>query len=164
ALAAMPSGGKHAARKLKRAQVLLAAHAGRMTRALPPLWRLANLGVAHHTATRGGAARAGSGTAAGFIAHAANVLWIADATNVPTDAGFLYLAVMPDVVSRHIVGWAMSNHLYTELMLCSLDMALQQRRYDGVILHSNQGRPIHVHCLWAALPRSRRAAVNGHGW
>lgn len=44
-----------------------------------------------------------------------------------------------DVFSRRIVGWAMSNNLYTELMLRALDMALQQRRHEGVILHSDQG-------------------------
>lgn len=91
-----------------------------------------------------------------------NVLWVADATYVPTDEGFLYLAVVLDVFSRRIVGWAMSNHLYTELMLRALDMALQQRRHEAVILHSDQGRPIHLHCLWAALSRSGRATVDGH--
>jgi putative transposase len=38
-----------------------------------------------------------------------------------------------------IVGWAMSSHLYTELLLRALDMALQQRRAEGVIHHSDQG-------------------------
>jgi putative transposase len=66
-----------------------------------------------------------------------NVLWVADATYVPTDEGFLYLAVVLDVFSRRIVGWAMSNHLYTALMLRALDMALQQRRHEAVILHSD---------------------------
>ncbi|MFM0758567.1 DDE-type integrase/transposase/recombinase, partial [Paraburkholderia strydomiana] len=69
-----------------------------------------------------------------FSAEATNVLWVADATYVPTGEGFLYLAVVLDVFSRRIVGWAMSNHLYTELMLRALDMALQQRRHEGVIL------------------------------
>ncbi|WP_420488469.1 DDE-type integrase/transposase/recombinase [Paraburkholderia phytofirmans] len=44
------------------------------------------------------------------------MLWVADATYIPTGEGFLYLAVVLDVFSRRIVGWAMSNHLYTELM------------------------------------------------
>ncbi|MGF6920249.1 DDE-type integrase/transposase/recombinase [Paraburkholderia sp. 40] len=74
-----------------------------------------------------------------FSADATNVLWVADATYVPTGEGFLYLAVVLDVFSRRIIGWAMSNHLYTELMLRALDMALQQRRHDGVIRHSVQG-------------------------
>jgi hypothetical protein len=48
-----------------------------------------------------------------FSADATNVLWVAHATYVPTGEGFLYLAVVLDVFSRRIVGWAMSNHLYT---------------------------------------------------
>jgi putative transposase len=74
-----------------------------------------------------------------FSAQAPNVLWVADATYIPTGEGFLYLAVVLDVFSRRIVGWAMSGHLYTELMLRALDMALLQRRPQGVILHSDQG-------------------------
>ncbi len=74
-----------------------------------------------------------------FSASAPDRLWVADATYVPTGEGFLYLAVVLDVFSRRIVGWAMSNHLYTELMLRALDMALLQRRHDGVIHHSDQG-------------------------
>jgi transposase InsO family protein len=91
------------------------------------------------------------------------MLWVADATYIPTGEGFLYLAVVLDVFSRRIVGWAMSSHLYTELILRALDMALLQRRHEGVILHSDQGCPIHVHCIRTALPRSRRAAVDGNG-
>nr|WP_258875820.1 IS3 family transposase [Paraburkholderia sp. BL27I4N3] len=67
-----------------------------------------------------------------------NVLWVADTTYIPTGEGFLYLAVVLDVFSRRIVGWAMSNHLYTELMLRALNMALLQRRPEGVIHHSDQ--------------------------
>jgi len=74
-----------------------------------------------------------------FNAEGPNILWVADATYIPTTEGFLYLAVVLDVFSRRIVGWAMSSHLYTELMLRALDMALQQRRHEGVILHSDQG-------------------------
>ncbi|MFC7634100.1 DDE-type integrase/transposase/recombinase [Paraburkholderia humisilvae] len=91
------------------------------------------------------------------------MLWVADATCIPTGEGFLYLAVVLDVFSRRIAGWAMSNHLYTELMLRALGMALRQRRHEGVILHPDQGSPIYIHSIRAALPRSRRAAVNGDG-
>ena len=94
------------------------------------------------TRQRAGARRAPDLVRRHFCAEAVNVLWVADATYVPTDAGFLYLAVVLDVFSRRIVGWAMSNHLYTELMLRALDMALQQRRHEGVILHSDRGPSI----------------------
>ncbi|TGN95682.1 hypothetical protein PL79_021530 [Burkholderia sp. USMB20] len=66
-----------------------------------------------------------------------------------------------DVFSRRIVGWAMGEHLRTELMLKALDMALAQRHAKGVIHHSDQGCPIHLPRVWAALPRGRRAPIHG---
>jgi len=60
-------------------------------------------------------------------------------TFVPTAGGFLYLAVVLDAWSRKIVGWSMANHLRTELVLDALEMAISQRRPDGVIHHSDQG-------------------------
>ena len=74
-----------------------------------------------------------------FTAAAPNRLWVADITYVPTWAGFLYLAVVLDAFSRRIVGWAMANHLRTELVLQALDMAVHQRRPADVIHHSDQG-------------------------
>ena len=53
-------------------------------------------------------------------------------------AGFLYLAVVVDVWSRRVVGWAMANHLRAELVLDALNMALGQRRPRDVIHHSDQ--------------------------
>ena len=67
-------------------------------------------------------------------------LWVADITYVPTWAGFLYLAIVLDACSRKLVGWAMENHLRTELVLAAINMALAQRRPDGeVIHHSDHG-------------------------
>lgn len=74
-----------------------------------------------------------------FVADAPNQLWVADITYVPTWAGFLYLAVVLDVFSRRIVGWAMANHLRTELILEALDMAVWRRRPENVIHHSDHG-------------------------
>lgn len=75
-----------------------------------------------------------------FVAAAPNELWTADITYIPTWSGFLYLAVVLDVFSRRIVGWAMATHLRTALVLEALDMALWTRRpADGVIHHSDQG-------------------------
>jgi len=59
-----------------------------------------------------------------FTATAPNQLWVADITYVLTWAGFLFLAVVLDVFSRRIVGWAMATHLKTELVLDALNMAL----------------------------------------
>lgn len=74
-----------------------------------------------------------------FVADAPNQLWVADITYIPTWAGFLYLSVVLDVFSRRIVGWAMANHLRTELILEALDMAVWRRRPENVIHHSDQG-------------------------
>lgn len=74
-----------------------------------------------------------------FAAKAPNQIWVADITFIPTAAGFLYLAVVVDAWSRRVVGWAMANHLRTELVLDALEMAVGQRRPRDVIHHSDQG-------------------------
>src|SRR5206468_10100276 len=74
-----------------------------------------------------------------FTALRPNQLWVADITFVPTASGFLYLTVVLDAWSRRVVGWSMANHLRTELVLDALEMAIGQRRPDGVIHHSDQG-------------------------
>jgi putative transposase len=75
-----------------------------------------------------------------FVADAPDCLWVADITYVPTWAGFLFLAVVLDAFSRRIVGWAMANHLKTELVLEALNMAVGRRRpTTDVIHHSDQG-------------------------
>jgi putative transposase len=74
-----------------------------------------------------------------FEAPAPNQIWVADITYVPTWAGFLYLAIVLDVFSRKVVGWAMATHLRTELVLDALHAATEQRRPEAVIHHSDQG-------------------------
>ena len=75
-----------------------------------------------------------------FVAKGPNQLWVADITYVPTMAGFLYLAVVLDVWSRKIVGWAMRSTLATQLVVDALAMAVEQRQpARGVIHHSDQG-------------------------
>jgi len=74
-----------------------------------------------------------------FDADGPNQLWVADLTYVPTWAGFIYLAVVIDAWSRRVVGWAIGETMTAELVLCALNMALQQRRPEGVIHHSDQG-------------------------
>ena len=74
-----------------------------------------------------------------FVADAPDQLWVADITYVPTWAGFLYLAVVLDALSRRIVGWAMSTSLATDLVLDALNMALWQRRPKNVVHHSDHG-------------------------
>jgi putative transposase len=74
-----------------------------------------------------------------FYSEGPDRLWVADITYIPTWSGFLYLAMVLDVYSRRIVGWAMETHLKTELILAALNMAVTQRHPTAVIHHSDQG-------------------------
>lgn len=85
-----------------------------------------------------------------FTATGPNQLWVADITYIPTWSGTLYLAVVLDVWSRRIVGWAMEMHLRTSLVVAALEMAIAQRRPEGVIHHSDQG------CQYTAIEFGRR--------
>ena len=70
---------------------------------------------------------------------AVNRAWAADITYLPTAEGWLYLAVVLDLASRRIVGWALRTRLTQELTLEALRMALTQRRARGLLHHSDRG-------------------------
>ena len=90
-----------------------------------------------------------------FAVDGPDRLWVADITYVPTGTGFLYLAVVLDAWSRRVIGWAMATHLRTELVLAALDMALEQRRPQGVIHHSDHG------CQYTAITYGQRCLAFG---
>lgn len=67
--------------------------------------------------------------------------WVADITYIPTQQGWLYLAVILDLYARRVVGWAMSRRMTDRLTLAALRMALQHRPATGRLLHhSDRGR------------------------
>jgi len=74
-----------------------------------------------------------------FTATEPNQLWVADITYVPTWSGFLFVAIVLDVFSRRVVGWAMATNLRTQLVLDALNMAIYRRQPENVIHHSDQG-------------------------
>jgi putative transposase len=74
-----------------------------------------------------------------FSADGPDQLWVADITYVPTWAGFLYLAVVLDVWSRKIVGWALHNSLREALVHDALELAIVNRQPRAVVHHSDQG-------------------------
>ncbi|MGI9149445.1 MAG: IS3 family transposase, partial [Chloroflexota bacterium] len=75
-----------------------------------------------------------------FRALAPNQLWLADISYIRTWEGWLYLAVILDAFSRKVVGWAIADHLRTELASTALQMALTSRRPPpGLIHHSDRG-------------------------
>ena len=75
-----------------------------------------------------------------FSAEMPNRVWLADITYIPTDGGWLYLAVVLDLFSRKAIGWAMRDYLRTELPLAALTMAIQrQKPSPGLVHHSDRG-------------------------
>jgi putative transposase len=91
-----------------------------------------------------------------FTAQRPDQVWTADITYIPTWSGWLYLAVVLDVFSRRVVGWAMAEHLRTELVIDALDMAIWNRRPPpGLVHHSDQG------CQYTSLAFGRRLRDSG---
>lgn len=75
-----------------------------------------------------------------FAATRPNEKWAGDITYVSTRQGWLYVAVLMDLYSRRIVGWAMDEQATTTLTLSALEMALQQRAVPlGLLHHSDRG-------------------------
>ena len=70
-----------------------------------------------------------------FSAEGPDQLWVADITHVRTGAGWLYLAVVLDVWSRRIVGWAMEPRMPAELVGDALTMAISCRQPKGPVIH-----------------------------
>jgi transposase InsO family protein len=75
-----------------------------------------------------------------FVADRPGQVWLADITYIPTNEGWLYLAVILDLFTRRVVGWAMREHMRAELTIAALIMAIQRRRPGvGLIHHSDRG-------------------------
>ncbi|UQN10231.1 IS3 family transposase [Deinococcus sp. QL22] len=102
-----------------------------------------------------------------FVAEQPNQKWVTDITYLPVAEGWMYLAVVMDLFSRKIVGWAMRATLQTELVVAALDMAQQIRRPgQGLLHHSDQGiqyasRGIDKH--WSA-PGAQSMSRKGDCW
>jgi len=117
--------GRHRVARLRRAHGI---EARRMRR-----FRLAY-------AARNGTPPAPNLVARHFHAAAPNRVWAGDITFIPTRRGWLYLAVLLDLYSRRVVGWAMSHRRDGQLVLDALTMALEHRRpTPGLVHHSDQG-------------------------
>ncbi len=75
-----------------------------------------------------------------FSATLANTKWVSDFTYIDTAEGWLYLAIILDLFSRKVVGWAMSAHMNTALVETALHMAVRTRQPKSTLLHhSDQG-------------------------
>ena len=68
--------------------------------------------------------------------------WCGDVTYIPTDEGWLYLASVLDLASRHLLGYSMSTHHDTALVVDALDAAMAtrgQHRMPDTIFHTDRG-------------------------
>ena len=75
-----------------------------------------------------------------FAPPGPNAAWCADITYIPTADGWLYLAVVEDLFSRMIVGWAMAETMESRLVVDALDMAIRRRLPGaGLLAHSDRG-------------------------
>lgn len=91
-----------------------------------------------------------------FRAPRPDRLWVGDITFVPTREGWLYLAVLLDLYSRQVVGWAMGERINQPLATQALAMAIERRRPGpGLIHHTDQGM------LYASA--AYRAMLKAHG-
>ena len=81
-----------------------------------------------------------------FSAQQPNEKWVSDITYVWTDEGWLYLAVVMDLYSRMVVGWAISERMTAQLVIDALQMALWRRKPPrGLIVHSDRGSQYCAH-------------------
>ena len=75
-----------------------------------------------------------------FNANKPNEKWVSDITYCWTNEGWLYLAVIMDLYSRKVVGWALSERMTKQLVIDALQMAIWGRKPPkGLILHSDRG-------------------------
>lgn len=94
------------------------------------------------TKRRVGASLAPNRLGRDFTASEPNTKWVSDTTYVWTAEGWLYVAVLLDLFSRLVVGWAMDQHNDEELVRRALEMALLRRTPPAeMVLHSDQGSP-----------------------
>jgi transposase InsO family protein len=91
-----------------------------------------------------------------FAVEKLNQAWVGDITYLPTAEGWLYLAVLLDLCSKAVVGWAMSEELDASIALAALRMALERRRpASGLVHHSDRG------VQYASESYRRALAANG---
>lgn len=90
-----------------------------------------------------------------FHRDGADELWVTDITEHPTREGKVYCAAVLDVFSRRVVGWSIDSAPTAALVTNALGMAIQQRRPQGTVVHSDQGTQF---TSWAF---TRRAVDSG---
>ncbi|CAN5905957.1 hypothetical protein BH11MYX4_BH11MYX4_17470 [soil metagenome] len=79
-----------------------------------------------------------------FAPEAPNKVWAGDVTYIATSEGWAYLAVLLDLFSRRVVGWAISANNDTALALAALRRAVRGRHFvpAGLLHHTDRGSPL----------------------
>jgi len=104
---------------------------------LKPVWKRK---FAHTTDSKHDLPIAPNVLARQFNPVAPNIAYVSDITYIRTGAGWLYLAIVIDLFSRKVVGWAMAPNMPASLVCEALRMAIQQRRPAvGLVVHSDRG-------------------------
>jgi transposase InsO family protein len=85
-----------------------------------------------------------------FLASRPNEIWLADISYIPTDEGWLYLAIVLDLCTHKVVGWAMRDHLRQELTTAALTMAIQRQRPERGLIHHSDSKNARASCSRAA--------------
>lgn len=87
-----------------------------------------------------------------FTVPAPNQVWTGDITYIATAEGWLYLAVVIDLFSRRVIGWAFGNRIDAELVVKALQMAIVSRKpKKGLIFHSDRGSQYASHLFQKVL-------------
>jgi putative transposase len=95
-----------------------------------------------------------------FEADVPNRKWLADITYIPTDQGWLYLAVVLDLFSRRVVGWSMAGTMHGSLVRNALQMALAIREPEvGLLHHSDRGSQ-YAGCTYQSLMDDHQIVVS----
>jgi putative transposase len=102
-----------------------------------------------------------------FTVTRPNTAWVTDITYIRTRQGRLYVAIVLDLFSRRIVGWAAGPTIHREIVLNAVLMAVRHRRPRGTVMHSDQGSQFGSEA-WRRFSRSHklepRMSRNGNGW
>ena len=93
-----------------------------------------------------------------FHADGPDRLWVTDITQHRSAEGWVYLAVVLDVWSRRVVGWAISDRITAEIVVDALEMARLRRRPGGTVVHSDRGAQ---YTSWLFGHRLRQAGLLG---
>jgi transposase InsO family protein len=85
-----------------------------------------------------------------------NKVWASDITVIWTGSGWLYLAIVMDLYSRKIIGWAMQTRMTDDLVIYAVRMAVDHRRPTGALIHhSDQGSQYASESFRGALKENR---------